>query len=398
LEPWGEWVEANRIKISDLPEREHINYTVSSVNRRQRTFGYTEEELRIMLAPMAKNAQEPIGAMGSDTPIAALSERPRLLFDYFVQQFAQVTNPPLDSIREEVVTSLGTGIGPELNLLTATPAHAKQVSLDFPVLNNDEIAKIKHIDEKPGAGTAFVVRGLYKVDGGAEALSARIRELFDEVDAALEDGAKFLVLSDRDSNRELAPIPSLLLTSAIHHHLLRRGNRTRVGLVVEAGDVREVHHVAALIGYGAAAVNPYLAMESVEVMVKSGVISGLTIEQVTYNLIKALGKGVLKIMSKMGISTVSSYSGAQCFEAIGLSQEFVDTYFTGTTSQLGGIGLEVIHEEIAERHHKAYPIERAANVHEELETGGEFQWRKDGPPHLFNPETIFKLQHSTKTK
>jgi glutamate synthase (NADPH/NADH) large chain len=397
-EPWGEWVEANRIKISDLPEREHINYTVSSVNRRQRTFGYTEEELRIMLAPMAKNAQEPIGAMGSDTPIAALSDRPRLLFDYFVQQFAQVTNPPLDSIREEVVTSLGTGIGPELNLLTATPAHAKQVSLDFPVLNNDEIAKIKHIDEKPGAGKAFTVRGLYKVDGGAEALSARIRELFDEVDEALETGATFLVLSDRDSNRELAPIPSLLLTSAIHHHLLRKGNRTRVGLVVEAGDVREVHHVASLIGYGAAAVNPYLAMESVEVMVKSGVITGLTIDQVTYNLIKALGKGVLKIMSKMGISTVSSYSGAQCFEAIGLSQEFVDTYFTGTTSQLGGIGLEVIHEEIAARHHKAYPIERTANVHEALETGGEFQWRKDGPPHLFNPETIFKLQHSTRTK
>jgi glutamate synthase (NADPH/NADH) large chain len=397
-EPWGEWVESNRIKLSDLPDREHINYTMSSVNRRQRTFGYTEEELRVMLAPMAKSAQEPIGAMGSDTPIAALSERPRLLFDYFVQQFAQVTNPPLDSIREEVVTSLGTGIGPELNLLTATPAHAKQVSLDFPVLNNDEVAKIKHIDEKPGAGRALVVRGLYKVDGGSDALSARIRELFEEVDEALEDDVKFLVLSDRDSNRELAPIPSLLLTSAVHHHLLRKGNRTRVGLVVEAGDVREVHHVAALIGYGAAAVNPYLAMESVEVMVKSGVIAGLTIDQVTYNLIKALGKGVLKIMSKMGISTVASYSGAQCFEAIGLSQEFVDTYFTGTTSQLGGIGLEVIHEEIAKRHQSAYPIERTANVHEQLETGGEFQWRKDGPPHLFNPETIFKLQHSTRTK
>ena len=398
LEPWGEWVEANRIKLSDLPEREHINYTLSSVNRRQRTFGYTEEELRIMLAPMAKSAQEPIGAMGSDTPIAALSERPRLLFDYFVQQFAQVTNPPLDSIREEVVTSLGTGIGPELNLLAATPAHAKQVSLDFPVLTNDEIAKIKHIDEKPGAGRTLVVRGLYRVDGGAEALGARIRELFEEVDEALEDDVKFLVLSDRDSNRELAPIPSLLLTSAIHHHLLRKGNRTRVGLVVEAGDVREVHHVAALIGYGAAAVNPYLAMESVEVMVRSGVIAGLTIDQVTYNLIKALGKGVLKIMSKMGISTVSSYSGAQCFEAIGLSQEFVDTYFTGTTSQLGGIGLEVIHQEVADRHQSAYPIERNANVHEQLETGGEFQWRKDGPPHLFNPETIFKLQHSTRSK
>ena len=398
LEPWGEWVEANRIKLTDLPEREHINYTVSSVNRRQRTFGYTEEELRIVLGPMAKAGQEPIGAMGSDTPIAALSDRPRLLFDYFIQQFAQVTNPPLDSIREEVVTSLGTGIGPELNLLSATPEHAKQVSLDFPVLNNDEIAKIKHIDEQPGAGLAHVVKGLYKLDGGGDALSARIREIFEEVDTALENGATYLVLSDRDSNRELAPIPSLLLTSAVHHHLLRKGNRTRVGLVVEAGDVREVHHVAALIGYGAAAVNPYLAMESVEMMVKSGAIVGLTIEQVTYNLIKALGKGVLKIMSKMGISTVSSYSGAQCFEAIGLSQEFVDTYFTGTTSQLGGIGLDVIHQEIATRHHKAYPIERAANVHEELETGGEFQWRKDGPPHLFSPETVFKLQHSTRSK
>ena len=397
-EPWGEWVEANRIRLSDLPEREHINYTLSSVNRRQRTFGYTEEELRIMLAPMAKTGQEPIGAMGTDTPIAVLSDRPRLLFDYFVQQFAQVTNPPLDSIREEVVTSLSTGIGPELNLLAATPAHAKQVTLDFPVLNNDDIAKIKHIDEKPGAGLTFTVRGLYRLDGGAEALSARIRELFDEVDEALADGATILVLSDRDSNRELAPIPSLLLTSAIHHHLLRKGNRTRVGLVVEAGDVREVHHVAALIGYGAAAVNPYLAMESVEVMVKSGAIAGLTIDQVTYNLIKALGKGVLKIMSKMGISTVSSYSGAQCFEAIGLSQEFVDTYFTGTTSQLGGIGLDIIHEEIAARHRKAYPVERTANVHEALETGGEFQWRKDGPAHLFNPETIFKLQHATKTR
>ena len=202
-EPWGEWVEANRIKLSDLPDREHINYTMSSVNRRQRTFGYTEEELRVMLAPMAKSAQEPIGAMGSDTPIAALSERPRLLFDYFVQQFAQVTNPPLDSIREEVVTSLGTGIGPELNLLTATPAHAKQVSLDFPVLNNDEIAKIKHIDEKPGAGRALVVRGLYKVDGGAEALSARIRELFEEVDEALDREQALVHAVQHDGNQRL---------------------------------------------------------------------------------------------------------------------------------------------------------------------------------------------------
>jgi glutamate synthase (NADPH/NADH) large chain len=398
LEPWGDWLEDNRINLNDLPEREHIAHTASSVNRRQRTFGYTEEELKIMIAPMAKAGAEPLGAMGSDTPIAAISDRPRLLFDYFVQQFAQVTNPPLDSIREEVVTSLSTGIGPELNLLDATPAHAQQVILDFPVLTNDELAKIKHIDEVPELGSAFVVRGLYPVASGEDGLATRIREIFDEVDEAIESGAKYLILSDRDSNHDLAPIPSLLLVSSVHHHLIRTGNRPRVGLVIEAGDVREVHHVAALIGYGAAAVNPYLAMETVEQMVKSGYISGLTIEKATYNLLKALGKGVLKIMSKMGISTVSSYAGAQCFEAIGLSQDFIDTYFTGTTSQLGGIGLEVIHSEIASRHRSAYPLEKAANAHEDLPSGGEFQWRRDGAPHLFNPETVFKLQHSTREK
>jgi glutamate synthase (NADPH/NADH) large chain len=265
-------------------------------------------------------------------------------------------------------------------------------------LNNDEVAKIKHIDEKPGAGRAFTVEGLYRVDGGADALAGRIREIFEEVDSAIDEDAKYLILSDRDSNRELAPIPSLLLTSAVHHHLIRTGRRTRVGLVVEAGDVREVHHVAALIGYGAAAVNPYLAMESCEQMVKDGMLPGVTIEKASKNLIKGLGKGVLKIMSKMGISTVSSYSGAQVFEAIGLSQEFVDTYFTGTTSQLGGIGLEVVHQENAARHKSAYPIDEMTNVHEELEVGGEYQWRREGPSHLFNPETIFKLQHSTRSK
>ena len=398
LEPWDEWLEANRINLSELPEREHIAHTSASVNRRQRTFGYTEEELRILLAPIAKTGVEPIGAMGSDTPIAAISDRPRLLFDYFVQQFAQVTNPPLDSIREEVVTSLGTGLGPERNLLTATPEHAQQISLSFPVLSNDELAKIKHIESRPGIGKSFTVKGLYRIDGGADSLAARIREIFDEVDEAIADGATYLILSDRDSNRESAPIPSLLLTSAVHHHLIRTGNRTRLGLVIEAGDVREVHHVAALIGYGAAAINPYLAMESVEQMVRSGQIVGVTIDKAHKNLIKGLGKGVLKIMSKMGISTVSSYSGAQVFEAIGLSKEFVDTYFTGTTSQLGGIGIDVIHQEIAARHKSAYPLERATNPHTALETGGEYQWRRDGAPHLFNPETVFKLQHSTRTK
>ena len=397
-EPWDTWLSENRINLRDLPDREHIAHTPSSVNRRQRTFGYTEEELKILIKPMALAGAEPLGAMGSDTPIAAISDRPRLLFDYFVQQFAQVTNPPLDAIREEVVTSLSTGIGPERNLLSAGPSHAQQVILDFPALSNDELAKIKHIDEIPGSGEAFVVQGLYRVADGPKALEARLEKINVEVDAAINDGVTYLILSDRNSNRDLAPIPSLLLTSSVHHHLIRTGRRTMVGLVVEAGDVREVHHVAALVGYGAAAVNPYLALETVELMVKDGTLEGISFEQAGSNLIRSLGKGVLKIMSKMGISTVSSYSGAQCFEAIGLNPEVIDKYFAGTISQLGGIGIEVLHEEIAARHASAYPVERAVNIHRNLEVGGEYQWRREGPPHLFNPETVFKLQHSTRTK
>jgi glutamate synthase (NADPH/NADH) large chain len=229
-------------------------------------------------------------------------------------------------------------------------------------------------------------------------LEARLEKINIEVDAAINDGITYLILSDRNSNRDLAPIPSLLLTSSVHHHLIRTGRRTMVGLVVEAGDVREVHHVAALVGYGAAAVNPYLALESVELMVKEGTLEGISFEKAASNLIKSLGKGVLKIMSKMGISTVSSYSGAQCFEAIGLNPEVIDKYFAGTISQLGGIGIEVLHQEIASRHASAYPVERAVNIHRNLEVGGEYQWRREGPPHLFNPETVFKLQHSTRAK
>ena len=397
-EPWEKWLGDNRIHLRDLPEREHIAHTPSSVSRRQRTFGYTEEELKILLKPMAIAGAEPLGSMGSDTPIAAISDRPRLLFDYFVQQFAQVTNPPLDAIREEVVTSLSTGIGPERNLLSAGPSHAHQVILDFPALSNDELAKIKHIDEIPESGEAFVVQGLYRVADGSEALEERLAKINSEVDDAISNGATYLILSDRNSNRDMAPIPSLLLTSSVHHHLIRTGRRTMVGLVVEAGDVREVHHVAALVGYGAAAVNPYLALESVELMVREGTIEVVPFEVASTNLIKSLGKGVLKIMSKMGISTVSSYSGAQCFEAIGLNADVVEKYFTGTISQLGGIGIDVLHQEIAARHASAYPVERAVNIHRNLDIGGEYQWRREGPPHLFNPETVFKLQHSTRAK
>jgi glutamate synthase (NADPH) large chain len=398
LEPWGEWLERSRINLRDLPEREHVHYTSASVNRRQRVFGYTEEDLKEFIAPMARAGQEPIGAMGSDTPIAALSDRSRLLFDYFTQAFAQVTNPPLDAIREEVVTSMSTSIGPMRNLLTATPEHARQMIMDFPVLDNDELAKIKRIGSATDIGQALTVECLYEVDGGAKALERRLDEIFAEVDQAISDGVTFIVLSDRDGTRELAPIPSLLSLSAVHHHLIRNGTRTMAGLVVECGDARDVHHIATLVGYGAAAVNPYLALESAEDMVSRGLITDVTIEKAARNIVKALGKGVLKVMSKMGISTVGSYSGAQCFEVVGLSQEVIDRYFTGTVSKLGGVGLEVLALEIAQRHAKAYPLENAANFERKLEVGGEMKWRREGPPHLFNPETVFKLQHSTKAR
>ncbi|WP_341579054.1 glutamate synthase large subunit [Microbacterium schleiferi] len=398
MQPWQEWLDAGRVRLAELPEREHIVHPIASITRRQRTFGYTEEEVRILLTPMGQKGAEPLGAMGSDTPVAVLSDRPRLLFDYFTQQFAQVTNPPLDSIREEVVTSLSLGIGPERNLLDWGPSHTRTVTLDFPVIDNDELAKIQHIDTAVPGRSSVTIRGLYRVEAGHKGMQKRIAQMCSEVDQAIEDGAEYIVLSDRDSNKDLAPIPSLLMVAAIHHHLIRRETRMKVGLVVEAGDVREVHHVATLLGYGASAVNPYLAMETVEYLVRAGYITGVSPEKAVKNLIYALGKGVLKIMSKMGISTVSSYAGAQVFEAVGLSQEFVDAYFTGTETKLGGVGLDVIAAENRARHAYAYPEDEAERAHERLWTGGEYQWRRDGSPHLFNPETVFRLQHSTRTR
>ncbi len=398
--PYGEWLQNGLVKLADLPAREHIIYPHSSVVRRQRAFGYTEEELRIIIAPMARNGAEPLGSMGTDTPIAALSDKSRLLFDYFAQLFAQVTNPPLDAIREELVTSLAGSIGPEYNLLDPGPSSCQQISLDFPVIDNDELAKIIHVNadgDNPGF-QSHVVRGLFPAAGGGEALRERIAEIRKEVSQAIADGAHIIVLSDRDGDSEDAPIPSLLLTSAIHHHLIREKTRTKVGLVVESGEVREVHHVALLIGFGAAAVNPYLAMESAEDLVRQGVITGITPEKAVANLIKSLGKGVLKVMSKMGISTIASYTGAQVFEAIGLSREVVDEYFVGLTSRLGGVSLDVIAEETIKRHHIAYPPGGEVPGSKKLPIGGEYQWRREGEPHLFDPETVFTLQHSTRAK
>ncbi|MFE9455309.1 glutamate synthase large subunit [Streptomyces californicus] len=400
-QPYQEWLETGEIELSDLPDREHIVHTHASVTRRQQTFGYTEEELRVILAPMARTAGEPLGSMGTDSPIAALSERPRLLFDYFTQLFAQVTNPPLDAIREELVTSLRSSLGPQGNILEPTAATCRSVTLPFPVIDNDELAKLIHINadgDMPGMKAA-TLSGLYRVSGGGDALAARIEAICAEVDAAMEDGARLIVLSDRHSDAEHAPIPSLLLTSAVHHHLIRTKQRTQVGLLVEAGDVREVHHVALLIGYGAAAVNPYLAMESVEDLVRAGTfIQDVDAEQAIRNLIYALGKGVLKVMSKMGISTVASYRGAQVFEAVGLDEAFVATYFNGTATKIGGAGLDVIAKEVAARHTKAYPASGIAASHRALEIGGEYQWRREGEPHLFDPETVFRLQHATRNR
>ncbi|BDH67673.1 glutamate synthase large subunit [Streptomyces albidoflavus] len=400
-QPYEEWLETGTIELHDLPEREHIVHTHASVTRRQQTFGYTEEELRVILAPMAKAGAEPIGSMGTDTPIAALSKRPRLLFDYFTQLFAQVTNPPLDAIREELVTSLYSTLGPQGNLLEPTAASCRSVTLPFPVIDNDELAKLVHINadgDMPGM-KAVTLSGLYRVSGGGEALAERIEEIRAEADAAIEAGARLIVLSDRHSDAEHAPIPSLLLTAAVHHHLIGTKQRTQVGLLVEAGDVREVHHVALLIGYGAAAVNPYLAMESVEDLVRAGTfLPGIEAETAIRNLIHALGKGVLKVMSKMGISTVASYRGAQVFEAVGLKDDFVRTYFSGTTSKIGGVGIDVVAREVAARHAKAYPATGIARAHRALEIGGEYQWRREGEPHLFDPDTVFRLQHATRNR
>jgi glutamate synthase (NADPH) large chain len=398
--PYAQWLEDGVTELAELPEREHIVFSHDSVLRRQQMFGYTHEELKLIVAPMAATGGEPLGSMGTDTPIAVLSDKSRLLFDYFQQLFAQVTNPPLDAIREEVVTAVSSSVGPEANLLQPGPQSCRQLALSFPIIDNDELAKIIHIDDDGQYPElrAVEISGLYRVAGGGLAMQRALDAVRLKVSNAIDEGARVVVLSDRNSDSVYAPIPSLLLTSAVHHHLIREKKRTKVGLIVECGDAREVHHMALLIGYGAGAINPYLAFESIEDMIAQDLngLGGKDPRKAVKNYIKAAGKGVLKVMSKMGVSTVASYTGAQIFEAIGLGRDLVDEYFTGTVSRLGGIGLDELAIEVGQRHSIAHPSRPTERAHRKLELGGEYQWRREGEVHLFNPETVFKLQHSTR--
>ena len=419
--PYDDWLHAGLLHLDDLPDRIRELPDGQALATQQRLFGYTEEERRVILGPMARTGAEPIGSMGDDTPIAALSDRPMLLFDYFAQQFAQVTNPPLDAIREELVTSLAAATGPEHNIFDPGPTSCRQIVLPYPVISESDLAKIIHINndrDLPGFA-AHVVDGRYLAAGGGQALRERLAEIRAEVTDAIRAGATIIVLSDRGAVKwdgevggggqaltggppeqdasQWAPIPSLLLTGSVHHHLIRDQTRTRAGLVVEAGDVRETHHIALLIGYGAAAVCPYLAIETVQDMARSGLLDGVSSRKAAANLIKALGKGLLKIMSKMGVSTVASYTGAQIFEAIGLGPEVIGECFAGTSSRLGGVGFDQLAADNAARVASAYPRRPAGTGRMELETGGEYQWRRDGEPHLFSPEAIALLQHATRT-
>ena len=393
-EPYREWLEKNLVPIEKLPLPKEISDSDSgTLLQRQQIFGYTYEDLKILMAPMAENGMEPTGSMGTDAALAVLSNRSRLLYDYFKQLFAQVTNPPLDGIREELVTQVATTIGPESNLLKPTAECCRRIKVDSPILTNEELAKIKNVD-LPGLKTKTIPI-LYPVKEAEEGLDKALKEVCKEVDVAIEDGYTLVILSDRGINENETAIPALLATAGVHHHLIRNGKRTQLGLILESGEPRETHHYAVLLGYGIGAINPYLAFESLGDLIQKGYLPKMEQNKAIKNFIKAVNKGLVKIMAKMGISTVQSYCGAQVFEAIGLEKEFVDKYFTWTASRIGGIGLGIIAEEINHRHNNAYPNREIKQ--RELEWGGEYQWRRDGEYHLFNPDTVFKLQHATRS-
>ncbi len=396
-QPYRQWLAENKIDLQNLPDSSVVHAPDhSTILTRQQVFGYTLEDLRILLLPAAVKGEQPLGSMGTDTPLAVLSDRPQLLYNYFKQLFAQVTNPPIDPVREELVMSLVDYIGKDGNLLDETARHCHQLKLDSPVLTNFDLEKLRHV--RTSDFRAITLPMWFFLDDGQDGLERAINDLCQAASRAVADGYAFIILSDRGVDEHTAPLPSLLATSAIHHHLVREGTRTQVGLIVESGEAREVMHFALLIGYGASAINPYLAFESLADLHLQGLLPpDLSLEKATKNYIKAISKGLLKTFAKMGISTLQSYRGAQIFEAIGLGKELVERYFTGTPSQLSGVGLDVLQQEALARHAFAYPrTPVAGNL--DLDPGGQYQWRRGGEYHQYNPDTVAKLQHAVRAE
>lgn len=399
--PYRDWLNQHLVDLAQLQGdvNEAKEFTLElgttqtySLIQRQMTFGYTFEDLRLLLTPMARDGVEAVGAMGTDTPLSVLSDRPKLLYDYFQQLFAQVTNPPIDSIREEIITSAQTTIGAERNLLKPEPESCRLIKLKTPILSNEELANLKQSTE--GNFKSVTIPILFNPKQGVNGLEQAMEQVCEQADQAIANGASILILSDRDIDPENAPIPALLAVSGLHHHLIRAGSRTRVGLVLESGEPREVHHYAVLIGYGCGAINPYLAFETIGDMIEEGLLVNIDAKTACKNYIKAVTKGVVKVASKIGISTLQSYRGAQIFEAIGLNHSVIDKYFTWTATRIEGANLEVIAKEAVLRHHHAFP-ERQVNGHT-LDVGGEYQWRKEGEAHLFSPQTIHTLQQAVR--
>jgi glutamate synthase (ferredoxin) len=393
-QPYRQWLNQHMLQLENLPGPKHLpEPDHATVLQRQQAFGYTFEDLRVLMAPMARDGVEAVGSMGTDTPLAVLSNKPQLLYNYFKQLFAQVTNPPIDCIREEIITSTGTSIGPEKNLLQPTPESCHQIALKTPILTNEEFAKLRDVDLPGFKSVTFPI--LYKVEKGAKGLEKAMNDLCKSVSKAIHQGVNLLILSDRGIDHESASIPALLAVSGLHHHLIREGTRTRVGILLESGEPREVHHFSLLLGYGCAGINPYLAFETLDDMIRQGMLVGIDHKTACKNFVKAAVKGVVKVASKMGISTLHSYCGAQIFEAVGINEVVVDKYFTWTPTRVEGIGMEQIAKEVEIRHRHAFP-DRQVNGNT-LEAGGQYQWRKDGEYHLFNPETVHRLQKAVRT-
>jgi len=391
--PYQQWLDQHHVLLKNLPEPSEVHEVDhSTLLLRQQAFGYTYEDLRFLIGPMARDAVQPLGAMGADNPLAVLSNRPQLLYSYFKQLFAQVTNPPIDPIREELITSTETLVGSEGNLLDPMPESCRMIKLASPLLTNAELEQLRHVDQ-PGF-KAVTLPILFPTQNGVAELETALQKLFDTADQQISAGANILVLSDRGINAESGPIPALLAVAGLHHHLIRQGTRTRVGLVLESGEPREVHHFAVLLGYGCTAINPYLAYETLSDMIRQGLVIDLDLPAAIAKYIKAVVKGVVKTMAKMGISTIASYHGAQIFEAVGLNSTLVEKYFTWTPSRIEGIGLKEVATEVLGRHHRAYPDRQVNGA--TLDPGGLYQWRKDGEFHLFNPQSVHKLQAAAR--